>query len=58
MDIPEEFFKSTRVFGERRTPHHEKKENKPEEVPTKMVITSEMEGVRLVELHFEFKAPG
>lgn len=35
-----------KMIGEKRNPHHEKKESKPEKVATEMVITSEIEGVR------------
>lgn len=35
-----------KMIGERRNPHHEKKENKPEEKKTEKVSNSEMEGVR------------
>lgn len=35
-----------KMIGEIRNPHHEKKENKPEEKKTEKVTTSEIEGVR------------
>ena len=35
-----------KMIGETKNSHHEKKENKPEETMTEIVITSEIEGVR------------